>query len=74
VREGLDGLGGSIFGGGEVREDLAGLAEGDAGAVLKRFGDGAVGWGEGGDVVVEDLAVGVCVEVGGYGEELWRGC
>jgi len=70
VREGLDGLGGHIFGGGEFREDLAGLAEGDAGAVLEGFCDAAVCWREGGGVVVEDSDVGVRVEVGSYGEQL----
>lgn len=68
--EGFDCLGCGIFGGGEVSEDLAGLAESDAGAVLEKFGGVAVlGCGEGGEVVGDDGGVGVGVEVGGYCEE-----
>jgi hypothetical protein len=74
VCEGLDGLGGDIFGRGELGEDLAGLAEGDAGAVLEDLGDVAVCGGEGGGVVVDDSGVSVRVEVGGYGEELCGCC
>lgn len=71
LREGFDGLGSWILGGGKLGEDLAGLAEGDAGAVLECLCDAAIWWREGCDVVFGDFGVGMGVEVGCYCEEFW---
>ena len=69
----FQGLRGRVFGVGELGEDLAGLAEGDARAVLQGLCDETVLGGEGGDVVVEDFGVGVRVEVGCYCEKFCGG-
>lgn len=70
LREGLEGLRAGIAGGGELGEDLPGLAQGDAGPMLEDLCDGAVLGGERGGVVFDDFGVGVCVEMCSYGEKL----
>jgi hypothetical protein len=70
LREGLEGLRTGIAGGGELGEDLAGLAQGDAGPMLEDLCDGAVLGGEGSGIVLDDFGVGVSVEVCCYGEKL----
>jgi hypothetical protein len=72
MREGFESSRGGIFGRGEVREDLPGLSESDAGAVSEDFGDGAVLGRKRRGVEFEDFGVGVGVEVGRCGEEFWR--
>ncbi len=66
LRKGFDSLRGRVFGGRKVREYLAGLAEGDTGAMLEDLGDAAILGRKRRGVVFQDFGVVVSVEVGYY--------